>query len=181
MGNFFSLSGIFETLFGPRERRILLLGLDNSGKTTILYRLKLGETVATLPTIGFNLERVRYGNTIFTCFDIGGQKKIRGLWYHYYEGTDAIIYVIDVSDRKRLDDSCRELCELLRHPYLANAALLVYANKQDVKNCATSCEVEDKLRKLGVPNDFHVQSSVATQCLGIYEGLDWLNQTLRNK
>jgi len=77
----------------------------------------------------------------FTCFDIGGQKKIRALWHHYFEGVDAIIYVVDVGDKKRLDEACSELCDILKHPFLLQAAVVVYANKQDIKNCATSYEV----------------------------------------
>jgi hypothetical protein len=83
MGNSFNFSDLFASLFGPKQKRILILGLDNSGKTTLLYKLQLGETVSTLPTIGFNVERICYRNIEFTCWDIGGQKKIRALWHHY--------------------------------------------------------------------------------------------------
>ncbi|VDO02469.1 unnamed protein product, partial [Rodentolepis nana] len=72
-----------------KESRILLLGLDAAGKTTILYKLKLGETTVTIPTIGFNVETIEYKNIIFTMWDVGGQKVIRNLWYHYYHGTQG--------------------------------------------------------------------------------------------
>ena len=120
---------------------IFLKGLDGSGKTTILYKLNLGDTVTTIPTIGFNLEKVRYKNVELTCWDIGGQKKIRSLWHHYYEGTDAIIFVIDSNDKKRMNEVKQELRELLSHHYLEQATLLIYANKQDVKNCLNTSEV----------------------------------------
>ena len=70
-----------------KEARLLLLGLDGAGKTTILYKLKLGETTVTIPTIGFNVETVEYKNLTFTMWDVGGQKLIRGLWHHYFHGT----------------------------------------------------------------------------------------------
>ena len=77
-----------------RDSRILMVGLDAAGKTSILYKLKLDETMHTIPTIGFNVETVTYKNINFTVWDVGGQDKIRKLWYHYFTGTDAIIYVV---------------------------------------------------------------------------------------
>ena len=77
-----------------RDSRILMVGLDAAGKTSILYKLKLNETMHTIPTIGFNVETVTYKNINFTVWDVGGQDKIRKLWHHYFTGTDAIIYVV---------------------------------------------------------------------------------------
>lgn len=75
MGNWFVKLFSFHT-----EKRIVMVGLDSAGKTTILYKMKLGELVQTLPTIGFNIESVEYKNIRFTVWDIGGQDRIRGLW-----------------------------------------------------------------------------------------------------
>jgi small GTP-binding protein len=80
MGNIFMRA--LDALSGTKEKRILLLGLDAAGKTTILYQLNVGETVHTIPTVGFNVETVRYKNVIFTYWDVGGQEKIRRLWHH---------------------------------------------------------------------------------------------------
>ena len=85
-----------------REMRILMLGLDNSGKTSILYRLKLGQPKRTVPTIGFNVETLEYKNIAFTVWDVGGQEKLRALWRHYFASTQALIFVVDSSDRGRL-------------------------------------------------------------------------------
>ena len=74
----------FDKIFGKREMRILMLGLDAAGKTTILYKLKLGEVVSSVPTIGFNVETLEYKKIKFTVWDVGGQDKIRLLWRHYY-------------------------------------------------------------------------------------------------
>ena len=81
-----------------------MVGLDNAGKTTILYKLKLGEVVTTIPTIGFNVETVDYKNIRFTIWDFGGRRRfIRPLLQHYYENTEAVIFVVDSSDRERVE------------------------------------------------------------------------------
>ena len=109
MGNVFAT--LFKGLFGKKEMRILMVGLDAAGKTTILYKLKLGEIVTTIPTIGnlfiffsfdllfsscilflfpgFNVETVEYKNISFTVWDVGGQDKIRPLWRHYFQNTQV--------------------------------------------------------------------------------------------
>ena len=91
---------IFRILnsFSDMKAKILMLGLDAAGKTTILYQMKLNENVASVPTIGFNVEEVNYKGLQFTVWDIGAQGKIIDLWHHYFEGTDALIYVVDSAD-----------------------------------------------------------------------------------
>ena len=83
------MSKVWERMLGKKEMRILMVGLDAAGKTTILYKLKLGEVVTTIPTIGFNVETVEYKNISFTVWDVGGQDKIRPLWRHYYQNTQG--------------------------------------------------------------------------------------------
>lgn len=75
-----------------------MLGLDAAGKTTILYKLKLNDSVSTIPTVGFNVECVSYKNVKFNVWDVGGQDKIRPLWRHYYTGTQGLIFVVDSAD-----------------------------------------------------------------------------------
>lgn len=82
-----TFSKLFEKFFSKRDMRILMLGLDAAGKTTILYKLKLGEVVSSVPTIGFNVETLEFKNIKFTVWDVGGQDKIRLLWKHYYQNT----------------------------------------------------------------------------------------------
>merc|ERR1711964_704678 len=122
-----------------------MVGLDAAGKTTVLYKLKLGEVVTTIPTIGFNVETVEYKNIRFTVWDVGGQHKIRKLWRHYYQGTDGLIFVIDSSDRDRIEDAREELSNILGDDEMKDAVLLVFANKQDLPNAMTSTEVSEKL------------------------------------
>ena len=97
-----------------KDMRILMVGLDAAGKTTILYKLKLGEVVTTIPTIGFNVETVEYKNISFTVWDVGGQDKIRNLWRHYYQNTQGLIFVVDSNDKARIDDARNELHKMLQ-------------------------------------------------------------------
>jgi len=80
------ISKMMGKIFGSKEMRLLMLGLDAAGKTTILYKLKLGQDVTTIPTVGFNVETVTYKNVKFNVWDVGGQDKIRPLWRHYFSG-----------------------------------------------------------------------------------------------
>jgi len=170
---------IWQRMIGKTEMRILMVGLDAAGKTTILYKLKLGEVVTTIPTIGFNVETVEYKNLSFTVWDVGGQDKIRPLWRHYYQGTNGLIYVVDSNDRDRVEDAREELTKMLNEDEMRDAVLLVFANKQDLPNAMAAAEVTEKL---GLHNLRHrqwfIQSACATTGDGLYEGLDWLSRTL---
>ncbi|XP_031276708.1 ADP-ribosylation factor-like [Pistacia vera] len=99
---------LLSRLFAKKEMRILMVGLDAAGKTTILYKLKLGEIVTTIPTIGFNVETVEYKNISFTVWNVGGQDKIRPLWRHYFQNTQGLIFVVDSNDRDYMDMSLKE-------------------------------------------------------------------------
>ncbi|XP_049850587.1 ADP-ribosylation factor 1-like [Schistocerca gregaria] len=168
--------------FGKREMRILMLGLDAAGKTTVLYKLKLGEIVTTIPTIGFNVENVQYKNINFTVWDVGGQDKIRPLWRHYYLNSQGIIFVVDSNDRERIDEATLELQKLLREDELRDAVLLVLANKQDLVNAMPISELTEKLGLKSVRN--RLWSIVATCAVngdGLFDGLDWLAGVLENK
>ena len=100
-----------------------MVGLDAAGKTTILYKLKLGEVVTTIPTIGFNVETVEYRNISFTVWDVGGQDKIRTLWRHYYQNTEGLIFVVDSNDRDRISDAKQELHKMLAEDELRDAVV----------------------------------------------------------
>ena len=127
-----SLSQIFSSFFDKKEARILMLGLDAAGKTTILFKLKLGEVVQSIPTIGFNVETVDYKKIKFNVWDVGGQDKIRPMWKHYYQNADGLIFVVDSSDRNRINKAREELQKMLAEDDLKNTILLVFANKQDL-------------------------------------------------
>lgn len=140
-----------------KESRILILGLDNAGKTTILYRLQLGDIVQTVPTIGFNVETVKYKQTTFQVWDLGGQSSIRPYWRCYYAQTDAIVYVVDSSDQERLSLAHSELLSMLQEDELKNTLLMVLANKQDVPEAKSVMDISNTL---GLPQVFatHIAS-----------------------
>ncbi|MEQ2180714.1 ADP-ribosylation factor 1, partial [Goodea atripinnis] len=178
MGNMFA--GLFK-MFGKKEMRILMVGLDAAGKTTILYKLKLGEIVTTIPTIGFNVETVEYKNISFTVWDVGGQDKIRPLWRHYFQNTQGLIFVVDSNDRERCAEAREELLRMLAEDELRDAVLLVFANKQDLPNAMNAAELTDKLNLHSLRNrNWYIQATCATTGDGLYEGLDWLSNQLKN-
>lgn len=168
-------------LFQQKEFRLLMLGLDGAGKTTILYKLKLGEVVSSVPTIGFNVDTVEYRNISFTVWDVGGQNKIRPLWRHYYQGTSGLIFVIDSNDDQRLDEARKELHSILNDPDMNDTVVLVFANKQDLPNAVSAEVICDKLQLRTLHNEWYIQSCTAMTSAGLFEGLDWLSKTLSNK
>ncbi|TSK13227.1 ADP-ribosylation factor-like protein 1 [Bagarius yarrelli] len=191
---------LFSGLFGTREMRILILGLDGAGKTTILYRLQVGEVVTTIPTIGFNVETVTYKNLKFQVWDLGGQTSIRPYWRCYYSNTDAVIYVVDSSDRDRMGISKSELVAMLevekiptqvlhrdhvalfsfkvilflQEEELKKAILVVFANKQDMEQAMTPTEVANSL---GLPalkdRKWQIFKTSATKGTGLDEAMEW--------
>jgi ADP-ribosylation factor protein 1 len=180
MGNFFErIRGAFDA-FGKQESRIVLIGLDGAGKTTILYKLKLDEVVSSVPTIGFNVEKVQYKNLEFNIWDIGGQTKIRNLWKFYYDNTDAIIYVVDTSDAERMAFAKETLSEVLSDDRLANAPLLVFANKVDISNMTTP-EVVSSMGLQNLRREWYVQPTCALSGSGLCEGFEWLSKEVKNK
>ena len=176
------ISTLIDRFFPSSPCRILMIGLDNAGKTTVLYKLKLGEVVTTLPTIGFNVETVEYKNISFTVWDVGGQTKIRPLWQHYFENTQGIIYVVDSNDPVRIKESREELEAVLQDDRLRDAALLVFANKQDLPQAMTTTEVTDKLGLDAMRSrDWFIQATCAVTGDGIVDGLEWMANTLKKK
>ena len=176
-----SISKLFDTFFGKKEMRILMLGLDAAGKTTILYKLKLGEVVSSVPTIGFNVETVEYKNIKFTVWDVSGQDKIRLLWRHYYQNTQGLIFVVDSSDKERVELAKEELQRMLGEEELRDAVLLVFANKQDL-GVMSVAEVTEKLGLHTIRGrDWYIQGTCAMTGDGLYDGLDWLSKTVTKK
>eukprot|EP00461_Guttulinopsis_vulgaris_P007063 UN07109 len=96
-------SSLLQTLFGTREVRVLMIGLDNAGKTSILYKLYAPDKIVrSLPTLGFNVEQVNFQGLTFSLWDLGGQTNMRPYWRCYLSNTTAVIYVVDSCDRERI-------------------------------------------------------------------------------
>ncbi|XP_010547988.1 PREDICTED: probable ADP-ribosylation factor At2g15310 [Tarenaya hassleriana] len=159
--------------------RILMVGLDGSGKTTILYKLKLGDVVTTVPTIGFNFETVEYKGINFTVWDIGGQEKIRNLWRHYFQNAQGLIFVVDSTDRGRIPEARNELHRVLSDKELEHACVLILANKQDSRSALPVAEVANKLGLHGLSKRrWFIQGTSAITGQGLYDGLEWLSKAV---
>lgn len=178
-----NFTGIFSKLWGiDREIRILILGLDGAGKTTILYRLQMGEVVKTKPTIGFNVETLKYQNLTLNIWDLGGQTSIRPYWRCYYANTAAVIFVVDSTDRERIETASKELHLMLREEELLEATLLVFANKQDLPGAMTAAEVSQGLALTDLKDRlWSIVASSAIKGEGLSEGLDWLMDVIKEE
>ena len=145
-------------------------------------RLQVGEVVSTIPTIGFNVETVTYKNIKFQVWDLGGQTSIRPYWRCYYPNTQAIIYVVDSSDTDRMAICKKEFLSILDEEELKDAAVLVFANKQDLPGAIDSAGVAEALQLYSIKGrQWHIQKTSATKGEGLTEGMDWLAETLKNR
>uniref|UniRef100_A0A7N0U8T3 ADP-ribosylation factor n=1 Tax=Kalanchoe fedtschenkoi TaxID=63787 RepID=A0A7N0U8T3_KALFE len=159
---------LFDSVFGNAEMRVVMLGLDAARKTTILYKLQIGEVLSTVPTIGFNMEKVQYKNVVFTVWDVGGQEKLRPLWRHYFNNTDGLIYVVDSLDRERIGKAKAEFQTIMNDRFMLNSVILVFANKQDMKGAMTPREVCEGLGLLELKNrKWHIQGTCALKGDGL--------------
>ena len=144
----------------------------------------LGEILTTIPTIGFNVETLEYKNISFTMWDMGGQDKIQHLWCHYFQSTQGLIFVVDSNNRERVNEAREELMRMLAEDEdkLRDAVLLVFANKQDLPNAMNAAKITDKLGLHSLRHrNWYIQATCATSGDGLYEGLDWLSNQLRNQ
>ena len=172
----------WSRLFGVREVRVLVLGLDAAGKTTILHRIHSNEVVHTVPTIGFEVETVQIKNLKLQVWDLGGQTSIRPYWRCYYPNTNAVIYVIDSADRERLPDAKKELSLLLGEEELRGVPLLVFANKQDLPNALDAVTVSEGLGLAAIKDrQYAIFQASATKGVGIAEGVDWMVDVIASK
>ncbi|KAL0281547.1 UNVERIFIED_CONTAM: hypothetical protein PYX00_002498 [Menopon gallinae] len=166
---------------GPKiDIRVVTLGLDGAGKTSILFKLKQNEFMTMLPTIGFNIDIIEYKNVKFTVWDLGGQPKLRPLWKHYYFNTQAVIFVIDSSNRESLNEAHTEFVKLLSEKELKDAVILILANKQDIPD---SMSVESLTECLAIPKlccgrSWHMIGCSSQSGLGLLDGLDWIVRQL---
>ncbi|XP_028328113.1 ADP-ribosylation factor-like protein 14 [Gouania willdenowi] len=159
----------------PPEAHVLLLGLDNAGKSTLLYKLKHNASVSTVPTIGFNVEmfeaKKNRKNISVTVWDVGGQNKMREHWDAFHHSAAAVVWVLDSSDRERLDEARTELENTLRSEQLRGRPLILLANKQDVNGALTGTEIKDcfNLRKICSSRDWFVQPCSGSTGVGVDE------------
>lgn len=174
-------SRIWRRMFGEGpESKIVIVGLNNAGKTTILYKLHLGQVVTTQPTIGSNVEEVKHENITFQVWDLGGQESLRGNWSTYFEETDAVVFVVDSSDQENMILAKMELFNVVLHEDLKYAGLLILANKQDVQGSRNAGEVASDLSLHTIrTHEWQIQSCCALTGEGLHEGLSWVAERVR--
>jgi ADP-ribosylation factor-like protein 5B len=173
---------MWERWFGSsgREYKLTMVGLDNAGKTTLLYRLALGEAVVATPTVGSNVERLVHGGVTLEVWDLGGQQGLRAAWATYYKGSDAVVLVVDSADRQRVGSVKSELATLLSNADLAGVPLLVFANKQDARGACSAAELTDLLGLHAIRGrDWHIQGCVALTGGGLVDGMDWISRRVK--
>lgn len=176
----------FTSAFGDWSKnptRVLMLGLDAAGKTTILYKLKCSETVQTIPTIGFNVETITpVPGLTLTVWDVGGQERLRALWRHYYVGTEGIIFVIDSADQMRFLDAREELFNMLNSDDIVDGTpLLILCNKQDMSEAEPVSKISDTLDLRRVTrNPWHIQAISAISGEGLLEGMTKIAKMVKN-
>ncbi|KAF9973341.1 ADP-ribosylation factor-like protein 2 [Actinomortierella ambigua] len=158
-----------------REIRILMLGLDNAGKTTILKRIN-GEDIDTIaPTLGFNIKTLEHKGFKMNIWDVGGQKSIRSYWRNYFEQTDGLVWVVDSADRHRLADCRKELHELLKEERLSGASLLVFANKQDLPGSLNDQQIRQELELDSIESHhWAILACSARTGENLLAGMDWI-------
>eukprot|EP00928_Gymnodinium_smaydae_P024374 TRINITY_DN19738_c0_g1_i1.p1 TRINITY_DN19738_c0_g1~~TRINITY_DN19738_c0_g1_i1.p1 ORF type:complete len:240 (+),score=38.71 TRINITY_DN19738_c0_g1_i1:42-722(+) len=183
-----SLTRIWSHLAGGPQMRVVMVGLDAAGKTTILHKLKLGEVVQTIPTIGWNVEEVANKNMSFVAWTVGGEEDtVRRGWAirgpsSYFRNANALIFVLDSSDRDRVEKARAALDTMLREDELRDAVLLVFANKQDLPNAMVVAEATEKLCLADIRDrPWFIQGAYATTGEGLREGLDRLASTLSSR
>jgi ADP-ribosylation factor-like protein 3 len=163
----------------PKEARILILGLDNAGKTSILKKLSEEEISHVMPTQGFNIKSLQQQGFKLNVWDIGGQRAIRPYWRHYFDNADVLIFVVDTADKRRLEEAGAELDQLLEEEKLAGVPLLVFANKQDLVGAATAQEIAEMMRLHGLRDRvWQIQAASAKTGEGLQAGMDWLMRTI---
>ncbi|KIJ19789.1 hypothetical protein PAXINDRAFT_166016 [Paxillus involutus ATCC 200175] len=165
-----------------KEMRILFLGLDNAGKTTILKKIN-GENISSIsPTLGFNIKTFIHRNYTLNIWDVGGQRTLRPYWRNYFEQTDGIVWVVDSGDRMRIQDCKEELHNLLLEDRLSGASLLVFANKQDIQGSMTDKEIRELLDLPGIKSHhWKIWPCSAVTGQNLVAGLDWIVEDVAHR
>ncbi|KAF2183672.1 ADP-ribosylation factor [Zopfia rhizophila CBS 207.26] len=171
------LSILRKARLKDKEMRILMLGLDNAGKTTIVKKIMDEDVNSISPTLGFIIKTIEYDGYKLNIWDVGGQKTLRTYWKNYFEKTDTLIWVVDATDRERIDDCRLELEGLLLEERLMGASLLVFKNKSDVSGSMTEDEVCQGLQLHSIKtHKWTIIACSAMTGVNLQEGLQWVVQ-----
>ncbi len=141
--NFTALKKMKEGTGEDSNKKVLFLGLDNAGKSTLLFQMRDNSFKETVPTVGLNVESIKYRGMSFTLWDVSGQAT--KLWKHYFDKINAVIFVVDSADRERVERAKEELMKVIEDTELGTAPILVFANKMDLDNIMSEQEVYENL------------------------------------
>ncbi|KAL1491883.1 hypothetical protein ABEB36_012410 [Hypothenemus hampei] len=179
------LHGFYKYIVQKDEYCVLILGLDNAGKTTYLEAAKTKLTknykainpAKITTTVGLNIGKIEVNGVQLNFWDLGGQSELQSLWDKYYNECHAIIYIVDSSDRERINDSKEVFDKMIANENLQGVPLLVLANKQDLPECMGVREVKPIFNKnahLVGKRDCMVMPVSALTGEGVDEGIRWL-------
>ncbi|TKA78843.1 hypothetical protein B0A49_01962 [Cryomyces minteri] len=176
------LSILRKARLKDKEMRILMLGLDNAGKTTIVKKIMNEDVNSVSPTLGFIIRTIEYEGYKLNIWDVGGQKTLRTYWKNYFEKTDTLIWVVDATDRERLDDCRKELMGLLVEERLMGASLLVFKNKSDVAGSMSEEDIRMGLQLDSIKtHKWTIMPCSAMTGLNLQQGLQWIVQDARDR
>ncbi|CAL8179155.1 unnamed protein product [Prunus armeniaca] len=175
--------GLLSIIRKIKRKEKEILGLTIPGKTTIVLRINGEDTSVVSPTLGFNIKTITYQKYTLNIWDVGGQKTIRSYWRNYFEQTDGLVWVVDSSDLRRLDDCKMELDNLLKEERLSGSSLLILANKQDIKGALTPEEIAKVLNLEAMDKTRHWEIVGCSAYTGdrLLEGFDWLVQDIASR
>ncbi|NXG15026.1 ARL14 protein, partial [Grallaria varia] len=157
-----------------KQTNIVMLGLDFAGKSTLLYKFRYKDVFLTIPTIGFNVDMIEIGKDFtLTFWDVGGQEKMRQVWSNFLEDTDGLLYVVDSSDKRRLEESRKEFELILKNESIKNVPVVVLANKQDLPGALNAEDITRRLKMKKYCSDrtWYVQPCCAITGEGLAEAL----------
>ncbi|KAM9993073.1 hypothetical protein ACTFIY_010489 [Dictyostelium cf. discoideum] len=173
---------IFSSFKFKKNTKILIIGLDGAGKSTLLSKLKLGGVISIIPSVGFNFETIGYINLKILIGSADPRYITRALWKHHYHDSNAIIFVIDSTDRDRIDQVKEEIDNLLIQQELYGIPILIFANKQDIDNSMNTSEIVNSLNLNSIEDrKWYIQLCSALKSHGLDEGLSWIVNLLKNK
>jgi len=172
----------FRSLFWKQEMELTLVGLQNSGKTTLVNVLASGQfNEDMIPTVGFNMKKITKGNVTIKLWDIGGQPRFRSMWERYCRGVNAILFVVDAADAEKFETAKKELSELLSKPPLAGIPVLVLGNKNDLPEAVGVDGLIEKLALKSISGrEVCCYSISAKNQVNIDMTLDWLIKHSKN-